>query len=359
MGLHIKDGTERHEVMRRLLLDNLSIGFLMSILTSATGIYYMCAGPADAGWHYRLANLVLSLGSVTILLTAIYYRLHPRSRILPGWISFFIYFFSCSFYGMSRSLFSYESGKNYLMVFVVVVVWCFGIFELYPLASIIYGAAVFYVMYYLMEKAGFHDYDVINWTIFFIVIMFLSVIRYALAMKNIYNSMEIEVRNQQLEYLSSRDGLTGMYNRFYLKDQMKTYIGENLIYAMLDIDDFKHYNDDYGHDYGDFILKLYGRTALHNFDGADIFRYGGDEILIVSRQDRGHFESQIVSFRNDLRRGFDKGSTAPTFSLGYVCGKATDQTSLRYLLKLADENLYQVKHLNKNAFKGSEYGQGA
>lgn len=360
-GLHISDRMERHEVMKRLLFDNLSFCLPMGVLTAGTGIVcFFLSIPAGSNMHWIRTYLVLAVGSLLVIFTSLYYRKHQKARALPGWIAFFIYFFSCSYYGMARALFTYSSKNNSILAFVIMVVWCFGIFELYPLASIIYGAIEFYGMYYLMDMVGIHNYDLTNWTLFYFVIIVLSIIRYTLSIRNIYNAMEIEVRNDQLEYLSCRDGLTGLYNRFYLREKFASYLNHELIVAMMDIDDFKHYNDDFGHAYGDYILKLYARTAQHSFGNSDVYRYGGDEILIVSRQSRKTFEKEIKAFGSDLKLGFAQNSTVtPTFSLGYVLGSASDNNGLRLLLKQADENLYDIKHSAKNAFKGSTYKKDA
>lgn len=356
-GLYIPDKMELHEVMRRLLKDNLSFGLPMAVLTAATGLIYFFVYLGGVDYHRWLANLVLTLGSAVMIIASIIYRKHPKAQMIwPGWISFFVYFFACSFYGMSRSLYTFRFGQDYMLSFMLIVIWCFGIFEMYPLASLIYGAALFYGMFYLMRKVGIYGYDPVNWIMFYAVTCVLSTIRYSIAIKNVYASMEIEVRTSQLEYLSARDGLTGLYNRFCLREKFDGFLNKTVIVAMMDIDDFKHYNDDFGHDYGDYILKLYAKTAQHSFDNADIFRYGGDEILIVSRQPRDIFEREIVTFGRELKLGFSTGSdVTPTFSLGYVRGKAKDQNSLRRILKQADKNLYDIKHENKDSFKGSEF----
>lgn len=354
---HMDKKSERHEISKRMLLDNMALGLPMSILTAGPGIIYLFVTIFSDGDPRKIRScLFLSIGSLIMLCASIWYRKHPDARLTPGWVAFSIYIFFCTYYGMSRSLFSYRTGGNYMIDFIVIVIWCFGIFEIYPAASISYGAVVFYAMYYLMHLVGITDYSLTSWTMLFLVFTFLSVLRYHLAIRNIYDSLEIEFRNRQLEYLSSRDGLTGLFNRFCLREKFDEYIGRSVIVAMMDIDDFKHYNDNYGHDFGDFILKLYGKTAKRVFTGADIFRYGGDEILIVSETDFAAFEKEVHIFTADITRGFSnvKGrQSTPTFSLGFVSGTPEKATDLRAMLKQADENLYDVKHAQKHSYKGS------
>lgn len=357
-GTHLDKKTEHREVNRRLLHDNMTIGVPMAALTLGTGFTYFILNLGASGDERRMrACLILAIGSLLLLIAGILYIRKKIHHTTFGWIAFAIYIFSCTYYGMSRSLFTYWGGGNYMLDFIIIVIWCFGVFEIYPIVSVAYSATTFFAMYYLMRLIGIEDYSLTSWTLLFVVVTVVSLVRFFLAARNIYYSLEIEYRNRQLQYLSSRDGLTGLYNRFCLREKFEDYIGRKIIVAMMDIDDFKRYNDDYGHDFGDYILKLYSRTAEHDFKDADVFRYGGDEILIVSERDRESFEKEIKTFSTDIIRGFegDGKKNTPTFSIGFVKGIAHEKMDLRLMLKQADENLYKVKHASKNSFEGSDF----
>lgn len=93
---------------------------------------------------------------------------------------------------------------------------------------------------------------------------------------------------RNVESLAIRDGLTGMYNHRYFKEVLDNYIakakkyGSNLSLVMLDIDNYKKYNDTYGHQLGDVLLKKVAEVLQSSLRAEDIIsRYGGDEFTII------------------------------------------------------------------------------
>ncbi len=93
---------------------------------------------------------------------------------------------------------------------------------------------------------------------------------------------------ETLRIQSTRDPLTGLYNRRYLEEALVREIRRAVRYQhqvvliMLDIDGFKNYNDTIGHEAGDAVLRMLGEFLLGNIRGGDIVcRYGGDEITVI------------------------------------------------------------------------------
>ena len=91
-----------------------------------------------------------------------------------------------------------------------------------------------------------------------------------------------------LRELALRDGLTGLYNRRYLEDALNRELhraersGKPVSVVMIDIDHFKHFNDKYGHDAGDFVLSALARAITKSIRPSDIAcRYGGEELAVV------------------------------------------------------------------------------
>ena len=91
-----------------------------------------------------------------------------------------------------------------------------------------------------------------------------------------------------LREMALRDALTGLYNRRYLEDALNRELhraersGTPMSVVMIDIDQFKHFNDKYGHDAGDFVLSAVARAITKSIRLSDIAcRYGGEELAVV------------------------------------------------------------------------------
>jgi diguanylate cyclase (GGDEF)-like protein len=106
------------------------------------------------------------------------------------------------------------------------------------------------------------------------------------------NQVAVALENAQLyqrtKELSSRDELTGLFNRRYFFENLETEVQRARRYRraftilMLDLDQFKHYNDTHGHLFGDQVLKQVGEILLGNTRRADVVaRFGGEEFVIM------------------------------------------------------------------------------
>jgi len=102
------------------------------------------------------------------------------------------------------------------------------------------------------------------------------------------SALENAVLYKNVESLAIRDGLTGMYNHRYFQEVLDNFVkkakkySSNLSLIMLDIDNYKKYNDTYGHQVGDIVLKKLAEVMQNRMREDDIiFRYGGDEFAII------------------------------------------------------------------------------
>jgi diguanylate cyclase (GGDEF)-like protein/PAS domain S-box-containing protein len=158
---------------------------------------------------------------------------------------------------------------------------------------------------------------------------------------------------------SVRDHLTGLFNRRYMEETLKRELLRaarkklSLGIIMLDVDDFKRFNDSYGHAAGDAILREFGNFLLKNVRGEDIpSRYGGDEFIIIMPDasrvvtlERAKF---ICEYAKQFRLHFE-GQTldAITFSLGVAIFPENGSSSTS-ILKAADAALYLAKREGRN-----------
>lgn len=178
----------------------------------------------------------------------------------------------------------------------------------------------------------------------------------------------LSVANRKLEQLANLDGLTGLCNRRHMDllvdqgyaDAVKTQTSYSLL--MLDVDNFKKYNDFYGHQYGDDCLKQVARaiaTAVKQAkaDGlpkeAFAARYGGEEFAVLlpraKRSDYERVAALIVEQIRKLAIPHEKNADwgIVTISIG---GSRQEAASgdIRLLFRSADQNLYRAKENGRN-----------
>ena len=159
--------------------------------------------------------------------------------------------------------------------------------------------------------------------------------------------------------LSTKDGLTGVYNRRYISERLSkdiTNSKNNNLYTsviMADIDLFKEINDTYGHVIGDKVLKDFTNVVLScirtNKDW--IGRYGGEEFIIVLNNTEISKAIKIVErIKNRLNStGFIYGDheVKITCSFGVHSG-LLQECSIDEIISKADEKLYKAKQLGRN-----------
>jgi len=150
--------------------------------------------------------------------------------------------------------------------------------------------------------------------------------------------------------LAVRDGLTGLFNRRYFNELINIEINRlkrvpaALSLLMLDIDDFKNYNDKKGHLAGDSMLKSAAEVFNNCVRAVDIVcRYGGEEFIIMLPQ-TGKSGAQIIAERLRVQCGLYLPTTV---SIG-IASLPEDAKTVEELIQKADDALYQAKRSGKN-----------
>lgn len=221
-------------------------------------------------------------------------------------------------------------------------------------------------------KAGAYDYLIKPFEDLELIV---SVVRRA--MENITlikerNSLVVHLKksNKALKELSRRfrdlairDGLTGLYNHGYLLDALAGEVSRAMRYdrplsvIFLDVDHFKQYNDQFGHQRGDMVLKQVSQILKDEIRKTDIAaRYGGEEFVLIlpetSKKDAFVVAEKVrkavqESIANDVA---DEGPTTVTISAG-VASYMEDGTDATELIAKADAAVYTAKNDGRNAVR--------
>ncbi len=166
---------------------------------------------------------------------------------------------------------------------------------------------------------------------------------------------ELKEKSNLLEYQANHDQLTGLFNRQKFNEIFKKEIkrekryNNNLSLIIFDIDNFKNFNDDFGHNVGDEVLKIISKVLLENIREHDsVARWGGEEFLVLLPQTD---ELGAKNVAEKIRKAIEsyKRDDIPrqiTASFGVTRFKQDDnETSV---LKKADDALYKAKKEGKN-----------
>ncbi len=173
----------------------------------------------------------------------------------------------------------------------------------------------------------------------------------------------LEEANAQLRYLSYHDPLTGLYNRRAFDEHLKAEWQRAIRHRypvsllMMDIDDFKKYNDTQGHIAGDRVLRRIADVIklMVNRPGDMVARYGGEEFVVLLvgtvREGAIYLAEEILSKVRELQLPHpDTDRRIVTISIGCTTTVPSREKDLTEFIRCADEALYRAKSEGKDRF---------
>ena len=160
---------------------------------------------------------------------------------------------------------------------------------------------------------------------------------------------------------ASYDALTELYNRETIESQIDNEISlsemrqSEMAVLFIDVDDFKHFNDNYSHATGDQVLKFLAKTIKEAVNGIGFAgRYGGDEFIAMVRNAEVNSPAEIAQGLIDkLAAGFDADigeRLSVSVSIGIAVIKGDYNTRVEYLIGKADDAMYSVKKSGKSNY---------
>lgn len=174
--------------------------------------------------------------------------------------------------------------------------------------------------------------------------------------RTLANQIRVSIRNalnhKKVKKLSVTDGLTTLYNHSYFHKQLQQKEGESYSVAILDIDNFKDFNDKYGHQAGDEVLRQLSQILKSETRNDDLVaRYGGEEFVIyfnvVKKKLLAKIIERLMEKIRNLVVNFDGQKLTITVSIGVAVDK-DGKYSAEDLIKQADTALYVAKGAGKD-----------
>jgi diguanylate cyclase (GGDEF)-like protein len=179
----------------------------------------------------------------------------------------------------------------------------------------------------------------------------------AVVLRYLYRAELEEI--SRLRHSANVDGLTGVGSRSYFERAARRRVeqamqnGTPLSCVLLDVDDFKAYNDSHGHDAGDEILRCVARIMRESARADDLIgRYGGEEFVLLANNDAEGVLEVAERIREAVERecvpAAENSLERPTtVSLG-VASLSKEMRSLERLIAMADGEMYRSKKTGKN-----------
>lgn len=221
--------------------------------------------------------------------------------------------------------------------------------KLFFIYIISYFIATMYLTYesFRYARKGFLQHKIFAYLLCFLFLTFTSV---QVFNKEVYLTrltvvfLSCVYYAYNIEFTNLFDQLTGVLNHgTYMKKTLE--IKEKQTVIILDVDDFKFINDNYGHQYGDKCLINVSKILKSVFNNyGQCYRIGGDEFAVILKRNVAP-EKLIASFENAVTEHFKNSRHKLTVSAGYAKCEKNDTPEL--VIKQADFNMYSAKNRKK------------
>ena len=352
-----KDGVAEDEFFQqemRKVVNNIRIIFLiLGILNTLFLIPdYLIISSKNSIKLIALGRM-LFLGYVLFMF---YYMKHMKKfKVLYCWITF------CELFSLMLFIFVFfqYDNPNYLIQAFGVMVIIIGIFMIpNRLVNMIVISAIGIVVFNVMALACIQQLEFSEFSAGIVYLIIVLVLCSIVAFKDNYYKRINFITNKKLFKMSTIDPLTKIFNRAKLNEELNSWIKyakrymTDLSAAIIDLDDFKSVNDNYGHLTGDKLIVDFVKIVNENIRETDIFaRWGGEEFMLIlpNTNKEEAFEISERIRMNVENYKFEKVNKL-TCSIGVAQFSADDDNVS--ILQKADNMLYAAKDAGKNIVMG-------
>lgn len=303
---------------------------------------------------YLVANILMFIYSILV------FKKKIKSNSFTSYFLYLYIIICCGFSVYSAFLDCLVSHQ--IFIFITISIIIFTLFNINPIFLLVLSIVSFFTMYKLISSNSstqsiVNSLNTFNYVLLFMAILFSSIIQSAERIYRLHSDRKLQQLNEDLKKFSFFDALTNLKNRHALSSDYSKYVNTPLIVMMSDVDDFKFYNDDFGHDIGDKILFEVAHALTSLFGENSCYRFGGDEFLLIATN---LSESDFLETISRWRKKFTKKVSEelkliPSCSCGYIYGTPKSESEIREMIQLADGKLYEAKARGKNCEIGTNY----
>lgn len=339
------------EQMRTDVRQGVRIMAMLSL--SMQTIAAILAWYSGAGSMYLYTNLVLGTLSLHVLISANYIT-DIRALQMLGMILLLITALAITFLAHRNGNLHVGMMAAVIMLFIAIPLVPWALREAVTVIGLTYGL----LTASLASVPGRFQTDAI-WALQLLIIGSAIIVTIVIGRntfirkQDIRSQFQLENAHREMELLSMKDHLTGAWNRRFLEKRLVDTLqsccrqGKILHVAVLDVDDFKGVNDQFGHDVGDDILQGLGEIFVEMLaDDGWFIRLGGDEFQIFYCGDgMQELIGKAIARLHDMpvAKKLD-GMRTITLSAGFTSTSLDDPIDLNGLYKAADEALYHAKN---------------
>ena len=243
--------------------------------------------------------------------------------------------------------------KNLTITFFLLII-CMPPFILdNPIRHFLYitsNMGLYLILAYVYKDRTIFELDAVHALSFYMGSIFVSMFVLAERFDNIENYIEVEIA-------AEHDPLSGLKNRYALMRETESFIGKEVYAAFFDIENFRFYNDMYGHQLGQDVFNTLGKFAVEVFGEEHCYRFESDEILVLDTPEN---EEIFLNKLGDVKRRFGNITVKnlhfhPSCNIGYVYGIPQNVKSLDEIIRHADVRLIEAKNGGHGAIVGYEF----
>lgn len=345
-GIFIRNYQEISKLNNNILRQT---SFISSIIFAVLFIISIIA----PGWGFLMPLYgISSIVSLTVYLLSKFVTPKHINLVLPIVYIFFIYSFVSAIY-----LGIFNSPKTVAVTFICLLLiiptlfldkqWRINI-------TIIFISVVFCILTFIYKPLFLAVDDITDCIVFCIIGIYIGQVMRSVRLDNI--EMQRKLTKQR-----DTDMLTTLSNRRKLFETIELWESNHSLKSlstviMIDIDNFKSYNDYYGHQKGDECLKKLGKcfSSFIKHYGLEIFRYGGEEFMSIGEiydyETIRAISQHLLKSVQDLQIPFDHSPTGfITISIGFA---GNNTYNWEELIHMADLSLYRAKDLGRNRVIG-------